>query len=283
LANHFNKVADPLGLESLQIFYPNMQDTKNRILKSISANYLHDENGFEYGFGLGYGERAPSVSEGYGFYLFNSFDRYDYIGNPNLKNEKSVEGNISLGYTTKKISAKISSSFFHLSNYIVGKPDPALIPMTIGASGIKIYTALDYATIFNTNLNVEYQISADFKWKGQLVCSYGKDNKKENLPFISPLRYLASLNYKKDNFSSEIGVQGNAVQTQYSPFYGEDRTPDYAILNFASGYSFHIDKSKWSAKAGIENILDTYYSTFSDWNNIPRKGRNFFLNLVISY
>lgn len=283
LANHFNKVADPLGLESLQIFYPDMKDTKNRILKSLSSNYWYEKNGFSYGFGLGYGERAPSVSEGYGFYLFNSFDRYDYVGNPNLKNETSIEGNGSLGYKINQASVKISASYFHISNYIVGKPDPTLIPMTIGASGIKIYTALDYATIFNTDLNVEYQFSSDLKWKGQLVYSYGKDNEKENLPFMSPLRYSSSLNYTKLNFSSQIGIQGNAIQNQYSTFYGENRTPDYAILNFSSGYSFGLENSKWSIRAGVENMLDTYYSTFSDWNNIPRQGRNFFVNLAISY
>ncbi|MFV8347026.1 TonB-dependent receptor [Flavobacterium sp. ZB4P13] len=283
LANHFNKVANELGLESLQIFYPNMKDSKNRILKSVSSNYFHNKNGFEYGFGLAYGERASSVSEGYGFYLFNSFDRFDYIGNPELKNEKSVEGNVSLGYATKKLSAKITSSYFHISDFIVGKPDPILIPMTIGASGVKIYTALEYAAIFNTDLNIEYQITANFKGKGQLVYNYGKDFEKRNLPFISPLRYSASLNYKVNKFSAEIMVQGNATQTQFSPFYGEDRTPDYAILNLASGYSFTIEKSKWNIRAGIENILDTYYSTFSDWNNIPRKGRNFFLNINFGY
>lgn len=283
LANHFNQVASQLGLESLQIFYPNMKDSKNRILPSVSFNYSYDENDFSYGFGLAYGERAPSVSEGYGFYLFNSFDRYDYIGNPELNNENSVEGSVSIGYKTQKWSAKMSSSYFHISNYIVGKPDETLIPMTIGANGVKIYTALDFATIFNADLNLEYQFSTDFKWKGQLVYSYGKDFEERNLPFISPLRYSSSLNYKKGKFTSEIAVQGNATQTQYSPFYGEDRTPEYAILNFDSGYSFHFEKSIWNVKAGIENIFDTYYSTFSDWNNIPRKGRNFFLNVNFSY
>lgn len=283
LANHYNQVADELGLESLQIFYPNMSASKIRILKSISSNYSYNKNGFEYGFGLAYGERSPSVSEGYGFYLFNSFDRYDYIGNPGLKNESSVEVNTSLGYATKKFSAKVTSSYFHISNYIIGKPDATLIPMTIGASGVKIYTALNYATIFNTDLNVEYQISDHFKTKGQLVYNYGKDFEDKNLPFISPLRYSASLNYKIDRFSSEIMVQGNATQTQYSPFYGEDRTPDYAIVNLATSYLFAIEGSKLNVRAGIENILDSYYSTFSDWNNIPRQGRNFFLNLTFSY
>ncbi|WP_413998032.1 TonB-dependent receptor plug domain-containing protein [Flavobacterium sp. W1B] len=283
IANHFNKVANQLGLESLQIFYPNMEDSKNRLLKSISSNYIGSQNGVEYGFGVAYGERAPSVSEGYGFYLFNSFDRYDYIGNPELEKEKSAEGNLFFGYATKKSSARISASYFHIFNYIVGKPDATLIPMTIGGSGVKIYTALDYATIFNTDLNLEYQIDSHFKWKGQLVYSYGEDNKKENLPFISPLRYSAALNYKKNKFSSEISVQGNAVQSQYSPLYGEDRTADYAILNLSSSYSFAIDNSKWNLRTGIENVLDRYYSTFSDWNNIPRKGRNFFLNVTFSY
>ena len=283
IANHTNNIADQFGLESLQIFYPNMKASKNRLLKSFSSNYLYDVNGISYGFGLAYGERAPSVSEGYGFYLFNSFDRYDYIGNPGLKNENSLEGNVFVGYKNEKGGAKITSSYFHISNYIVGKPAQNLIPMTIGASGIKIYTALDYATIFNTDLNLEYQFSTDFKWKGQLVYSYGKDFEKRNLPFISPLRYSSSLNYKKGKFTSVIAVQGNATQTQYSPFYGEDRTPDYAILNFDSGYSFHFEKSICNLKAGIENIFDTYYSTFSDWNNIPRKGRNFFLNVAYNF
>ena len=283
LANHFNQVASELGLESLQIFYPNMKASKNRILPSISSNYSYDENGFSYGFGLAYGERAPSVSEGYGFYLFNSFDRYDYIGNPELKNENSVEGSISIGYKTQKFSAKISSSYFHISNYIVGKPDPNLSTMTIGASGVKIYTALDFATIFNADLNLEYQFSTDFKWKGLLVYSYGKDFEKRNLPFISPLRYSSSLDFKIGKFASEIAVQGNATQTQFSPFYGEDRTPSYAILNFDTGYSFAFEKVNCNLKVGIENILDTYYSTFSDWNNIPRKGRNFFLNIAFAF
>ncbi|MBX9807905.1 MAG: TonB-dependent receptor [Flavobacteriaceae bacterium] len=283
LANHYNQVASQLGLESLRIFYPNMKDSKNRILPSISSNYSYDENGFSCGFGLGYGERAPSVSEGYGFYLFNSFDRYDYIGNPELNNENSLEGNVSVGYKTQKFSSKISSSYFYISNYIVGKPDVTLVPMTIGASGIKIYTALDYATIFNADLNLEYQFSTDLRWKGQLVYSYGKDFEDQNLPFISPLRYFSSFDYRKGKFTSEIAVHGNATQTQYNPFYGEDRTPSYAILNFDSGYSFALEKVKCNLKVGIENIFDTYYSTFSDWNNIPRKGRNFFLNIAFNY
>jgi iron complex outermembrane receptor protein len=281
VGSHSNKVESQFGLNSLKIFYPEMKAQKNRILKSFSSNYNRSENGFEYGFGIAYGERAPSVTEAYGFYLFNSFENYDNIGNPNLKNEKSIEGNAFVGLKKEKMNIKIASSYFHISNYIVGKPDASLVPMTIGATGVKIYTALDYATIFNVSLTSEFKFSKQFKWNSQLVYSRGKDFDNVNLPFISPLNYSTSLAFAKDKFSSEVVLQGNAKQTNFSAVYGEDKTPDYAIINTNFGYKFNFNKSKLITKFGIENILDTYYSTYSDWNNFPRMGRNFFVNLSI--
>ncbi len=282
LGSHLNKVESQFGLESLRIFYPKMRAQNDRFLKSFSSNYNYNQQGFEYGFGFGYGERAPSVSEGYGFYLFNSFDGFDNIGNPNLKNENSIEGNAFIGFKTKKGSAKIASSYFHISNYIVGKPSLNLIPMTIGANGVKIYSALDYATIFNVSLVIEFNISKLLKWNSQLVYSRGKDFENVNLPFISPFSYLSSFVFSKGVFSVDFSVQGNANQDKFSVIYGEDKTPDYAILNSGLGYKLLFSKSKITMKLGVENILDTYYSTYSDWNNFPRQGRNIFVNLNYS-
>jgi iron complex outermembrane receptor protein len=281
IGNHYNKIESELGLNSLQILYPEMEAQNTRFLKSFSANYNTSKNGFEFGFGAAYGERAPSITEAYGFYLFNSFENYDNIGNPNLKNETSLEGNAFVGLKKEKIKMKITSSYFHISNYIVGKPDTSLIPMTIGATGVKIYTALDYATIFNISLTSEIKFSRQLKWNSQLVYSRGKDFNNVNLPFISPISYSTSIAYFKEKFSSEIVFQGNAKHTNFGGIYGEDKTPDYAIINANFGYKFNINKSKLITKFGIENILDTYYSTYSDWNNFPRQGRNFFVNLSI--
>lgn len=283
LASHSNRVASEFGLESLQIFYPNMNAGKTRFLGSFSTKYSYSLNGFECGFGLGYGERTPSVSEGYGFYLFNSFDGYDYIGNPELANEQSLESSLSFGYTKNKWSSRISASFFQVSNYIVGTPDSSLIPMTIGANGVKIYTTLEYATIFNMDLNLDYQILESLQWKDQLVYGYGKDCNNRNLPFISPFSYSSAFNYFKNHFSATLAVVGNATQSQFSPYYGENRTQDYALLNGSVGYSFYVDQNKWNLRLGVENIFDTYYSTFSSWNNIPNKGRNFVLNLNFGF
>ncbi|WHF50650.1 TonB-dependent receptor [Chryseobacterium gotjawalense] len=280
---HQNKVESEFGLNSLQIFYPEMNAEKNRILKSFAANYQFDKNGFQAGFGLGYGDRAPSVSEGYGFYLFNSFEKYDYIGNPYLKNESSLEANAFIGLKKEKYNAKISSSYFHISDYIVGKIIPHLVPMTIGANGVKTYTALDYATLFNVSLSTELRIVEPLKWTTQFVYTCGKDNEQGNLPFMSPFSYQTALRYERNKFSSEISVFGNTKYRDFAPQYGESETPDYAVVNANLGYSFPLGDAKMHAKIGVENIFDRYYTTYSDWNNIPQPGRNLFINLNFSW
>jgi iron complex outermembrane receptor protein len=283
LGNHFNEIKSTFGLESLQIFYPDMEADKSRMLKSLASNYNWKKDNFGFNFGLAYGERAPSISEAYGFYLFNSFDRYDYVGNPDLKNEQSVEGSFAISYKPSKFKTSLTTSYFHISNYIIGTPDASILPMTIGASGVKIYSALDYATLIKSVLDFETYLTNDLKWINQITYSYGKGSDDENLPFISPLAYNSKFQFKKRKFASELGLQGNLIHTNYAPKYGEIKKVDFAIINFASNYTFDLNQNKLNLKAGVENILDSQYSTFADWNNIPRKGRNVFVNVSYGF
>lgn len=277
---HSNDVINDLALESLRIFYPEMQASKKRFLKSFTVNFLQKKGDLEYGFGGAYAERASSVSEGYGFYLYNSSDFYDYIGNPFLKNEKALEANFLLNYKTKQLSSKITSSYFHFNDYIIGQIDPNILPMTIGAAGVKKYTALSYAAIFNTDLNLEYSLSQNWLLKTQFVYSLGKDNQGNNLPFISPIRYSAGIDYKNRNLNLGILALGNLAQKEFAEAYGQTKTPDYLIFNLTAGYSFQWTENIIKLQTGIENICDKYYITFSDWNKIPRMGRNIFINIV---
>lgn len=283
LGFHNNNVASDFGLQSLQIFYPEMKASNSRFLKSFSTNYFYNKDGISYGFGMGYGERAPSVSEGYGFYLYNSFDGFDYIGNPNLKNEKSLEGNANIGFKNAKWQTKLSASYFHIYDYIIGIPDASIAPMTIGANGVKIYTGLDYATILSSDFTVSYQLSDAWIWKGQFVYNLGKDNENNGLPFMSPFNYMTSIGFRPGKFSSELQLKGNATQTEYNAFYGEDKTPDYAIVNANFGYKFTFEKSKMMLNMGVENMFDANYTTYTDWNNLPRMGRNVFMNLMFQF
>ena len=275
---HQNEIALLTGLESLQIFYPEIDATKKRFLSSFTADYQFKKDHFDVAFGGGYGERAPSVSEGYGFFLFNSFDNYDYIGNPTLSNEKAIEVNLEANYHSGDFHVGLETSYFHIMDYIIGTIDQTLSPMTIGANGVRVYSALSHATIFDVYLNSSYKISNFFSVNGTIGYNYGKGSDGKNLPLIKPLSYLAEINYSRPLFNAAIQLEGNGNQSEYSSFYGEDETPAYAVLNFNLGNVLNLDNHKFVLKYGIENILDTNYSSYADWRNIPRKGRNFYLN-----
>ncbi|WMI66908.1 TonB-dependent receptor [Aestuariibaculum sp. YM273] len=278
LGFHNNTIAKDEGVESLKIFYPNTTDSKNRFLTSVASNYHLHKNDYQLSFGLGYGERAPSVSEGYGFFLYNSFDNFDYIGNPNLKNEKSIEANIKANYQFGDFTIGLESSYFHIKDYIIGEIDPSSTSMTIGANGVKLYTALDYASIFDIYLNTDFQFNNQFSINTSLGYNHGKGSNNEHLPLIKPLSYLAELTYATTHFNAALQFEGNGNQSNYSSFYGETETAPYGVLNLNLGNMYYLKSNKLVLKYGIENILDTYFSTYADWNNIPRQGRNFYIN-----
>ncbi len=282
LAYHSNKVADEFGLGSLQIFYPEMEESKTRFLKSFSAQLHKMLWQLHLNAGLSYGERAPSVSEGYGFYLFNSFDNHDYIGNPHLKTESSSEVNFSIGYEKPIFDITAEARYFHISNYIIGKIDPTLSPMAIGADGVKLYKNLDYVQLFNASLFGRYSISNALKLSGKISYHRGVDDEGENLPLMSPLSYGGGLDFFKNQYSASLSVEGAGDQTNYNPEYGESKTAAYATLSASFGKRFFMGDDSLFVKAGVQNILDTYYSSYTDWKNIPRMGRNFYITLSYS-
>lgn len=265
------------------IFHPGASQQKTRILPSLHAGYQFTENHFSFSVGTGYGHRAPSVSEGYGYYIYNSFDRYDYIGNPDLKNEISYETNASAGFKNEKMSIEAKINYFYIQNYIIGKILSLGSPMNYQSVGVKAYTSLDHATLFNMSLNGSYSILPELHWRGTLTYARGRDDKGKNLPFIRPLSYLSSLHFNHHNFGVQTSVNGDFIQRNYSPEYGEDQTPAYAVWNLSVNYTFNINKLKTIFQIGAENLLNKYYSTYADWGNIPRMGRNIYTSLKFSF
>jgi iron complex outermembrane receptor protein len=140
-STHLNFQNDGLqnddAFNSLKIFFPDMKKSQNRFLYNVSAKYSFHPKNFEITAGSGYGVRAPSVSESYGFYLFNSFDNYDYIGNPMLKTEKSLEADFSLKFTPNRFSVNLDASYFYFFDYLIGKITH-FSHMTLGAKGVKM-------------------------------------------------------------------------------------------------------------------------------------------------
>lgn len=280
---HRNHIGNQIGLQSLQILYPNLNANKNRSIISTHVGYTFTKNNWEFKPTIGYGERAPSISEGYGFYLFNSSDGYDYIGNPTLKNEKSIEVNTAISYKTSKVKWNLKFNYFHILDYIVGVPMPEYIAMTIGAKGIKVYQSLKSVNIINTECSVQYQPITSLKINMALSYNFGRDYLKQALPLIRPFTFRGGISYHIKGLEMEVDLESSTKQYAIGKVYGENPTKAYAIVNCAAGYVLPVQQHSIFFKLGVENIADTYYATFSDWNKIPQKGRNFYLNIAFIF
>ncbi|MDP4272172.1 MAG: TonB-dependent receptor, partial [Bacteroidota bacterium] len=269
------------GYESMKIYYPDMAQFQNRLLWNVSAKYTHYWQDVQLKLGGSYGDRAPSVTEAYGFYLYNSFDNYDNIGNPHLRNESSAEVNGAFVLNKPTYSVTLDASYFYFFNYIIGKQE-SYAPMTIGASGVKVYRNLNHAQIFNAGLEAKVLFLNNFHWVNHLTYSRGTDDIENPLPLIAPFGYTSAIEFFRKRFSAEAEVQGAAPRDCYRPDYGESRTPGYALLNLSAGYDFPVAHHTLSVKTGVENLFDRQYSTYADWNHILRKGRNVFINLKLT-
>ena len=268
------------GYHGQKVFFPLMTDYYHQTTGRIAANYQFSFFNSQFSIGTGWGSRAPTVTEAYGYYLNNTFDQYDYIGNPHLKNESAFELNANYQFSILNFQFGFDANVFLFKDYIIGRLDDRLSAMTVGAEGVKVYRNLDHATISNLSLTADWQLTERLAWSGKVSYSLGRDDEDNPLPLISPVSWRTELEYSYRHLQTRVEVKGNADQTDYAARYGETKTPAWNIVNLSAAYQFSISNFQFIIRAGVENLFDKNYSSYSDWNNIPQKGRNIYLNLT---
>ena len=266
------------GFNALSIYFPGMEQSEARLTGRLAMSYAYVSGNWKLALGTGYGTRTPTVTESYGYFLNNTFDRYDYIGNPNLKNEGAVEANVSLTWNTRKLTVKGETDAFFFHDYIIGRPDTRLSAMTLGAAGVKIYQNLSYAQIVNVSLTADYRPVEWLEWSNRIAYGYGRESREERLPLIAPLSYQGSLRLRWSNLDAEGGVRMASRNSRCGKDYGETPTSGYAVWHLNVGGHFNIGEVGADLHLGVENLFDRHYSTYSDWNHIPQKGRNVYVN-----
>ena len=268
------------GYHALKVFFPGMTDAYHQTTGRIAANYALRIKNYAFSIGAGWGSRAPTVTEAYGYYLNNTFDQYDYIGNPSLKNESAVELNGAAKFSILNSQFSIDGNVFLFSNYIIGQFETRLSPMTVGAEGVKVYGNISHATIANVSLSWDWQITEQLRWNKKVSYSAGRDADGDALPLISPISWQSEWIYQHQRFQAQATIKGNARQSNYGEKYGETAAKAWTIVNLAASYQFSILHSQFSIRAGVENLFDKQYATYADWNHIPQKGRNIYMNLT---
>lgn len=253
-------------------------------LKNISAQLVKKFTArFKTTASIGYSERAATASELYGFYLFNSSDGYDYIGNPVLKNESSLQAEVSGSYSRNMTRLQLTFFGSRINNYIIGSINPGFSSMTIGARGVKTFENIPEAWVAGFEVSVVAKPVTQTELISTLRYSWGIDNYKLPLPFMPPLKNITSFRFQPGKFSAQLESEAVLKQNRFSDKAEEDATPGYVLVHIRVGYVFDLLQSKLQVQSGVENLLDKQYHDHLDWGNIPRPGRNIYLQLKLMF
>lgn len=232
---------------------------------------------------MGYAERAPTASEQYGFYLFNSNDGFDYIGNPSLKKERALNAETQLQLNKKNHRFTFTAHTSHIQNYIVGIRDTSFSTMTPGARGVKTYTQTQDALLMGIEGSSAHQVFRHFNLLQTIKFIYARTADKQPLPGIAPLKWITSAGYTKSQLMLRAELEASAAQKRIHVETGEDATDGFVLLHLRAGYDFNLGKMKLQLQAGVENLLNTLYHEHNDWGNIPRSGRNLYTHLILHF
>lgn len=261
-------------------------NTNNRfdLLKNLSlsgSKKFHRE--WTLSVSTGYAERMPTAGELYGFYLFNAFDGYDYIGHTGLKTENAFNTEASLAWQKPGIRLQATAFYSHISHYILGVVDPAYSTMTIGAKGVKVYQQTGWAQMGGAEASVQWKMASRLALVNTLRFTVAEHESGEALPFIAPLKNIGSLRYAISQFSAQVEYEASAAQNRINEQVGEAATPGFILAHARLGYGFPLGKTQLGLQAGVENIFDAAYREHLDWGGILRQGRNIYMQVKVSF
>jgi iron complex outermembrane receptor protein len=258
---------------------------------------------------MGRGVRSPDVTERFIILLPIGYDRYDYLGNPQLKPE--VNYAFDLGYRFRNNQAgnfEVSGFFSYIQDFISGQllPPTVMKPQTKGVLGVKEFVNLDNA--FMTGFEFSYNTPAVYDWGILFNASYTlgwnpeavvhiyEDGKvvdeqlayNDPLPEIPPLELFIRADYKlfEDKFIPALSLRMVASQDRISEAFNEQNTPGFILLNLDLTYRFN---KYLSVYAGVKNLFNVAYYEHLNRNIIGttyplyEPGRIFYGNLVFKF
>lgn len=257
------------------VFNYNLPRKFNKFTKSVNLSFQYFiSQPFQLTFQTGYSERIPTITEKFGYYLYNAYDGYDYIGNPYLKTEKSYMGRVGMTFSRQRFKLNFSQSCNFLTDYIMGINNSIIPPMNFYTNGLRVFQNVSGAKLFSTDLQVAFNPTDGLYFFNLAKFTWGRLNSRDPLPLIPPLKNVVSVSYEKKQWTFRIDNESSLRQNRINLQYGETKSPSYSIFNLKSSYHFMFSDSMLDVSTGITNLFNVAYYEHLDWGRIYRPGRS---------
>lgn len=273
----------------------------------VNASYSLGEKS-SVGIALAINQRAPDMQEMYIKFLATGFDRYDYLGNPQLKPETNFQTDLMVNHKVGIVGLHFNLFASQIKDYITGVPLPPSIarPVSMGAPGVKQFSNVDKACFTGLEIGGEMKVldngsvalSAGYTlaWFPESEKIIMENNQavgstiiyNDPLPeipaFDTELRLAYDLNEIK--LKPIVSIRAVAGQNRVSESYYEEKTPGYIITDLSVSY---MPCRYITLASGCNNLFDIAY-----YDHLNRKilgseiklfepGRSFYLMMKLNF
>ncbi|NQT61968.1 MAG: TonB-dependent receptor [Candidatus Marinimicrobia bacterium] len=276
----FHSIAtNEMGQDELHIFYPENDLERRDHLLSANAHLAYNvTDNWNSVLSFASGQRMPTVSEAYGYYLYNPVDGYLYLGNPDLPVETSQQVEWQNSLTSSHGRMSLNLYFYKFNHYIFGQvmSEDAFSY----ANGWKKYVDGGVAQISGLEWSILHRFSPQFIFQGGVNYEESYlDDFQDFLPLIPPLEFHGSLTYERRHFWVQMDTRGAAAQTSNSKVSGENSTPAFLVINLKGELDI---LSGFKLNLGVNNLTNQLYHEHLDWGDVYRPGRSGFISLTLN-
>jgi len=177
------RVTSETGWQQFSIFEYNVNREYHELPKNANVNLrFRAGHGISIEGGMGYSERLPTVTEQFGFFLYNAHDGYDYLGNPEIAMEKSNHVWGRFHFATPVFKASLRNQFSYVKDYILGEIDSGIPQMNLYADGVKKFRNLDHALVYGAGLQVQWNPLQSLTLHSLTEYTYAITNMQDPLP-----------------------------------------------------------------------------------------------------
>ncbi len=303
--------SDPLMLKNMkgEVIYENNNTKSSFDNFSLSVGVLwniSEETGL--GLTMGRGIRSPDLTERYIILLPVGYDRYDYLGNPELKPEKNHQADLKAFYRNRRLGNFEANAFFSfVTDFITSQlvPESSVKPQTQGVLGVKEFYNEDHVYLYGFEFSYASPARGKIGFAANAALTLGVNPDatryiiengevsgeekigSDPLPEIPPLEANLRLNYKiiPEKLKTALSLRLVSSQGHTSRAFYEAETPGFALADFMLNYRY---SDVLSINGGVNNIFDkAYYEHLNrriigSMMPLYEPGRVFYLNLILN-
>lgn len=229
--------------------------------------------------------RSPALEE-----LFKFIDLAGnkiHFGNPSLKSEKGIGGDVGFRFHGDRLVFNISAYASRMRDMIVERRMNSVPTSEIDTL---VLDNASKALLFGFDAEISYRVAYGLKIYASGAWTIGREisNEWAWLPLIPPLNGRAGVSYENSGIlGADLSVSAAGARKIGQTAAGERPTDAWCRLDFSiHSKIFSLGRCNLQLFGGIDNITNADYTNFLSTNRgniICEPGRNFFLRANLSF